>query len=76
MDRIYAVPIVIPAYEPGTELLEFYRDLKTKGFQNIIVINDGSTDDYTELFDEITARGGSIKTCCKSGKRKGVKNGI
>ena len=49
MDRIYAVPIVIPAYEPGTELLEFYRDLKTKGFQNIIVINDGSTDDYTTV---------------------------
>lgn len=74
MDRIHAVPIVIPAYEPGTELLEFYRDLKTKGFQNIIVINDGSTDDYTELFDEITARGGVVlKHAVNQGKGRALK---
>lgn len=58
MNKTYTVPIVIPAYEPDQKLLEFCAELESKGYQNIIVINDGSADDYTELFEEINARGG------------------
>ena len=78
MNKTYTVPIVIPSFEPEKKLLEFYAELESKGFQNIIVINDGSADSYTKLFEEIKARGGggNIKTCFESGKRQGFKNCI
>ncbi len=74
MNKTYTVPIVIPAYEPEKKLLEFYAELESKGFQNIIVINDGSADSYTKLFEEIKARGGVIlKHALNQGKGRALK---
>lgn len=44
--------VVIPSYEPDNKLCVYVRDLKNNGINNIIVVNDGSSKNYSAYFDE------------------------
>lgn len=44
------IPIVIPSYEPDERLIAFLKDLVKAGLKNIIVVNDGSGDEYNDIF--------------------------
>lgn len=69
--------IVIPAYNPPMEILKQYiNDLKNQGFNQVIVVNDGSDDSFTQDFHSIKdiillthkmnrGKGVSIKTAFK-----------
>lgn len=43
--------ILIPAYKPDYLMIELLINLKKEGF-DIVVVNDGSGDEYQEIFDE------------------------
>lgn len=44
------MPIVIPAYEPDDNLLVLCRDLRKRELENIIIIDDGSGQEYQTYF--------------------------
>lgn len=49
MEQIF---IVIPAYEPDTRLLDLLKNIKGKNLGLIILINDGSSSKYTDIFNK------------------------
>lgn len=44
--------VLIPTLNPDTALLNLVDKLSAVGFERIIVINDGSTDDFDIIFDQ------------------------
>ena len=56
------VPIVIPSYEPDDRLIALLHDLDNKGMGPVIIVNDGSSEEYDPIFAEaepiITRLGG------------------
>ena len=51
------VPIVIPAYEPDHNLVQLCASLTAAGMTDIVVIDDGSGEEYEAVFDEIENKG-------------------
>ena len=49
----YGIPIVIPAYEPGQDVVDLCGRLKSAGFREIIIVDDGSGGAYRAIFDEM-----------------------
>ncbi|MCM1136185.1 MAG: bifunctional glycosyltransferase family 2/GtrA family protein [Clostridium sp.] len=48
----WKVPIVIPSYEPDEKLPELLKKLGESGFQNIVLVDDGSGEKYANIFRE------------------------
>ncbi|MFT4156651.1 MAG: bifunctional glycosyltransferase family 2/GtrA family protein [Microbacterium sp.] len=48
--------VLIPAYEPDERMLELVDALDEDGCQ-MLVVDDGSGDDYQPLFDDVSSRG-------------------
>lgn len=46
------VPVVIPSYEPDEKLPGLLRELKTAGFKNIVLVDDGSGAAYAHFFTD------------------------
>jgi len=71
------VVIIVPSYKPDKEIMmEFIQKLKNN-FANIIVVNDGSGDEYNTFFDELTNQGIVVlKHCINLGKGRGIKTGF
>jgi glycosyltransferase involved in cell wall biosynthesis len=53
---LHSVPVLIPAYNPGTDLPELVDAIAAEGFRNIIVVNDGSDDELLPMFDSLRQR--------------------
>lgn len=53
--RVYDchVPIVIPAYEPDERLIEVVKQLISKKVSPIVIVDDGSGDEYRGIFKQI-----------------------
>lgn len=49
------IAVLIPAYKPSKALIPLLKDLVKAGFDQIIVVNDGSGDEYRPLFSEAEA---------------------
>ena len=47
--------VVIPALEPDERLIPYVKALLTRGFNSIVVIDDGSGASYTDIFSAIDA---------------------
>ena len=60
--------VVIPAYEPTNELVDYVRTL-SKSAAHIVVINDGSGEAYAEIFAKISAIEGTV--CLEYGENRG-----
>lgn len=48
------VSVILPSYNPGQKLPEAIKTLTEAGFDDIIVVNDGSRDECIHFFDEIS----------------------
>ncbi len=44
------IPLVIPAYKPDHKLLEFLERLREVQITEVILVDDGSGEDYSEIF--------------------------
>lgn len=58
IDDIY---VVIPAYEPGQELISLCDSLYRKGIRKVLIVDDGSGSGYQSIFAD-------IKSCFKYGQ--------
>ncbi|MCR5134653.1 MAG: hypothetical protein K6B12_03365, partial [Clostridiales bacterium] len=52
--------VVIPAYKPDKKLLVLLDQLRIRGFDRIIVVDDGSGQDYQTIFTEAASLGAEI----------------
>lgn len=69
--------ILIPAYEPSSKFVKLVDELKNLTSTEIIVINDGSGNNYDEVFSEIAKRDIKIlKHNENKGKGEAIKTGI
>lgn len=68
------VLLVIPSYEPDERLLELIDSVKKASIDSIIVINDGSSDNYDTIFDKVKSKGVKvIKHSTNRGKGAALK---
>ncbi|HWL12263.1 MAG TPA: glycosyltransferase, partial [Ureibacillus sp.] len=49
--------ILIPSLEPDERLLSYVQQLKDYGLMNIIIVDDGSGEDYQSIFGELNENG-------------------
>ena len=66
--------ILIPSYEPDRYLINTVNELYSEGF-NILVVNDGSSEKYDEIFAKILAKVKYIKLEKNKGKGGALKEG-
>lgn len=69
--------ILIPALDPGDNLKFYVQELMQKGFPYIIIVNDGSREEFNSVFDDLQAMGCIvIKHEANYGKGRALKNGF
>ena len=72
------ITILIPALNPTEEFIEYINELIENGFEDIIVVNDGSKETSKTIFENIS----KIKKCTiivhkeNQGKGKALKDGL
>lgn len=49
-ERAKEIPVIIPSYEPDEKLIGLLRDLRKAGVVHLLVIDDGSGDEYQPIF--------------------------
>ena len=47
------ITILIPALNPTKEFIEYINELNENGFEDIIVVNDGSKENSNNIFENI-----------------------
>ena len=69
--------IIIPSYEPTRNLLNLIDGLNALDIKDILVIDDGSKDEYQPIFLEASSKGCIVIHNAKNqGKGMSLKNGI
>ncbi|MGN1179627.1 MAG: glycosyltransferase [Suilimivivens sp.] len=46
------IPVIIPSYEPDEKLLQLLAALRENGFLQIVLVDDGSGEEYQHFFDQ------------------------
>ncbi|MFT4258729.1 GtrA family protein [Microbacterium sp.] len=68
--------VLIPAYEPDERMLELVDALDEDGCR-MLVVDDGSGDDYQPLFDDVCSRGIPVlHQCSNTGKAGALRRGL
>ena len=49
--------VIIPAFKPDTKILNIVNELKKETDYSIIIVNDGSGNDYLDIFEILTEQG-------------------
>lgn len=71
------VVILIPALNPNEKLVGLVKDLIKNGFEDIIVVNDGSSVEYENYFEKVKSNGAIvIKHAVNLGKGRALKTGF
>ena len=52
-EHVQDVAILIPSYQPGDQLPPYTKALREAGFGKIVVVDDGSGEAYTALFESL-----------------------
>jgi len=66
---------LIPAYEPGDKLTGLVTDLKSMGF-DIVVVDDGSGPEYKGIFDELEGNATVLTHAANRGKGAALRTGL
>ena len=66
---------LIPSYEPGPELLQVVKELEENNF-TIVVVNDGSSEKFDEIFDQMPSCVHYLKYETNQGKGHALKHGF
>ena len=72
------VSILIPAFNPDEQLLQLIDNLISSGFDSIVVVNDGSSDRCTPIFDKIQSKAHChlLRHVVNGGKGRALKTGL
>ncbi len=66
--------VLIPAYKPEEALVGFSKELLERGFNEIIVVDDGSGESFKEIFSRLKAMGCTLLTHeVNKGKGRAIK---
>lgn len=69
--------ILIPALNPDKELIQYIQELKRNGFDDIIVVNDGSSAEYLNIFERAKQMDCKVlQHAVNLGKGRALKNGF
>lgn len=69
--------ILIPALNPDEKMVRLVNELKDNGFENIIIVNDGSEKKYEQYFERTRENGAIVlKHCVNLGKGRALKTGF
>ena len=49
------ISVIIPAYKPDGKLLNTLKELVEAGFDDLLVIDDGSGSEYLPIFEQVEA---------------------
>lgn len=71
-----AVPILIPAYQPGPELLEVVSGLLERGLTQIVVVDDGSDTACAPIFAALPPEVRVVRHAINLGKGAALKTGM
>lgn len=55
-NQIKEIPVIIPSYEPDEKLIRLLEKLTAAGFQNIILVDDGSGADFAGYFEQAESK--------------------
>lgn len=69
------VIVLIPAYEPTMVLIDLLKRLK-KEMLDVVVVNDGSCEEYNEVFDKVGKYASLVKHDVNRGKGAALKTGL
>ena len=67
--------VLIPAYEPDGELIKIVNELSENGFKTVVV-NDGSSEKYNEIFNAVSEKAEVVTLEKNSGKGAALKAGM
>ena len=67
--------ILIPSYEPDQKLIELVKNINKEKF-DIIIVNDGSNKEYTNIFNEVSKYAKVISYTTNKGKGYALKKGL
>lgn len=72
------VVVLVPTYEPDQKFIHLIQDLIKRQFTNILVINDGSSDETLHYFDQVKDAQGVtiINHVVNQGKGRALKTGF
>lgn len=69
--------VLIPALNPPENLIEYIKELKENGLNEILIVNDGSSDNFKFIFENAQKMGCVVFEHEKNlGKGKALKNGF
>lgn len=70
--------VIIPALSPDEKMIVTVKNLKDSGFSNIIIINDGSDDEYNSSFEAASKAGAKVilKHSINLGQGRAFKTGF
>ena len=75
--EIMTTVLIIPALNPNKKLISLIDKLIGMGFERIVLVDDGSDDEYNEIFEEAYEYGCNIVYHDKNeGKGKAIKAGL
>ncbi|MCL2277135.1 MAG: bifunctional glycosyltransferase family 2/GtrA family protein [Treponema sp.] len=72
MSQISGISVILPSYNPGAQILSVIKRVIEQGFSDIIIINDGSKDECTAIFDEAAKIDSCVVLRHKVNKGKGA----
>lgn len=69
--------VLIPSLEPETALITYVERLRQQGFEHIIIIDDGSGEDYRHIFSALEQGGATLLVHERNqGKGAAIKTGL
>src|SRR5262245_12901555 len=76
--NIPEVVVLIPAFNPGSALLDTVEDLARSGFRRFVVVDDGSGPESNGIFERLAARGDCaiLRHAVTLGKGRALKTGL
>ena len=71
------IVVLIPAYKPNTEIMRKFLDELIIKFKNVVIVNDGSGEEFDEFFEKISKLNIKVlKHNVNMGKGKAIKTGF
>jgi len=75
--EIARIVVLIPAYKPEEALITLSKELKERGFNEVVIVDDGSGDEFAGIFSALEGLGCRVlRHDVNKGKGRALKTGI